>query len=131
MSHWQCSCHLSGHVTLLLCTYMAHACSWSTLGLLGLEYACFLLVAHVCEMAKLMTSFALILLGRVLESLHVDCVTTFGASVPVMVCTLCAALAVCDCCCPGFCSYFVWASRVVFSSCIYQLATLCAGASVG
>ena len=49
----------------------------------------FLLVAHACEMAKFMASLALILLGRALESLHVDCVATFEASVPVMVYTLC------------------------------------------
>ena len=35
-----------------------------------------------------MASLTLILLGRTLESLQVDCVTTFGASVPVIVCTL-------------------------------------------
>ena len=48
----------------------------------------FLLVAHACEMAKFMACPALILLGRALESLQVDCVTTFGASVAIIVCTL-------------------------------------------
>ena len=45
----------------------------------------FLLVAHACEMTKFMACLALILLGRALESLQVDCVTTFGASIPIIV----------------------------------------------
>ena len=70
----------------------------------------FLLVAHACEMAKFMASLTLILLGRALESLQVDCVTTFGASVPVIVHTLGIKLflllwlVVCNCHHPGACS---------------------------
>ena len=52
----------------------------------------FFLIAHAGDMAKFMAGFALILFSRALESLHVDCVTTFGASVPVMVCTFCVKL---------------------------------------
>ena len=96
----------------------------------------FLLAAHACEMPKFMASLALILLGRTLESLQVDCVATFVASVPVIVCT------------PGIkrllllCLWFVtvtalvlvvslfglpkWSFLLVFT----QLATLGAGASV-
>ena len=48
----------------------------------------FLLIAHACEIPRFMASLTLILLGRTLESFQVDCVTTFGASVPVIVCTL-------------------------------------------
>ena len=48
----------------------------------------FLLVAHACEVAKFMACLALILLGRALESLQVNCVTTFVASIPIIVCAI-------------------------------------------
>ena len=96
--HLQAEWVISSAVIIQVIMWHIAACKHGTkLHLVHLRSSWFgvcmlLLVAHACEMAKHMASFALILLGRTLESLHVDCVTTFGASVPVMVCTLCVRL---------------------------------------
>ena len=125
---------------VMWCTFACILCTCLQLVCLGSPQfgVCLLfLVAYACEMPKLMASLTLILFGRALESLQVECVTTFGASVfshcvhPWYWISSCVVLAVCNHHCSGAFGLFVWASQVVFSSYIYQLAILCTGASIG
>ena len=54
----------------------------------GFEVSLLFLETHACKMSKLMASFALVFFCWTLESLYVGCISTFGTSVLVIVCTL-------------------------------------------
>ena len=65
-----------------------HLLATDVLWVFGFEVSLLFLETHACKMSKLLASFTLVFFCWTQESLYVGCISTFGTSVLIIVCTL-------------------------------------------